>query len=115
MNAKSTDKAAKNEQRWDFPDRVSLRPLPYPYRALLSICSDPDETPDAATYFEIMRFLNTDEETGMGTGANLEVGNTIYFSMPHGQFAYFNTDEDGVNVLYRRKDGNYGLIIPEVD
>ncbi len=33
----------------------------------------------------------------------------------HDFFVFFNVDEDGVNVLYRRKDGNYGLLIPELD
>jgi putative sigma-54 modulation protein len=33
----------------------------------------------------------------------------------HDFFVFFNADEDGVNVLYRRKDGNYGLLIPELD
>ena len=32
-----------------------LRRFPYPYRAALAICSDLDETPDAATYFELLR------------------------------------------------------------
>lgn len=61
--------------------------------ALLAICSDLDETPDADTYFELMRFLNTTGETRMGPGVGLEVGNTIYFDMAPGQFSYWNTDE----------------------
>jgi hypothetical protein len=60
---------------------------------MLAICSDLDETPDAETYFELMRFLNTTDETSMGTGVGLEVGNTIYFDMPPGQFSYWNTTE----------------------
>lgn len=60
---------------------------------MLAICSDLDETPDAETYFELMRFLNTSEETSMGTGVGLEVGNTIYFDMPPGHFSYWNTTE----------------------
>lgn len=74
---------------------VSLRPIPYPYRAMLAICSDLDETPDRHVYGEIMRFLNTTKETAMGPGTGLEVGNTIYFDMPPGQFSYWNTDEAG--------------------
>ena len=61
--------------------------------ALLAICSDLDETPDAETYFELMRFLNTTEETTMGPGVGLEVGNTIYFDMAPGQFSYWNATE----------------------
>jgi len=74
---------------------VQLRPVPYPYRAMLAICSDLDETLDRHTYWEIMRFLNTTETTAMGPGVGLEVGNSIYFDMPPGQFAYWNTDDTG--------------------
>jgi len=74
---------------------VQLRPVPYPYKAMLAICSDLDETPNRHTYWEIMRFLNTTEETAMGPGAGLEVGNSIYFDMPQEQFAYWNTDDAG--------------------
>ena len=73
----------------------ALRAAPYPYRALLAICSDLDETPDARVYAEIARFLNTRAATAMGPGVGLEVGNTLYFDMPPGQFAYWNTDDAG--------------------
>ena len=33
----------------------------------------------------------------------------------HDFFVFFNGDEGGINVLYRRKDGNYGLLQPELD
>jgi len=72
-----------------------LRPVPYPYRAMLAICSDLDETADRRVYLEIMRFLNTTETTAMGPGVGLEVGNSIYFDMPPEQFAYWNTDDAG--------------------
>ncbi len=74
---------------------VQLRRFPFPYRAMLSICSDLDETPDASVYWEQMRFLNTRQTTAMGEGVGLEVGNSIYFYMPPGQFAYWGTDEFG--------------------
>ncbi|MFC1793709.1 hypothetical protein ACFL3Q_09010, partial [Planctomycetota bacterium] len=74
---------------------VQLRSFPYPYRAMLAICSDLDETPDRRVYWEIMQFLNTTEETAMGPGMGLEVGNSIYFDMPPDQFAYWNTDDVG--------------------
>ena len=76
---------------WD----VELRGFPYPFRAMLAICSDLDETPDRHVYWEIMRFLNTTEDTAMGPGVGLEVGNTVYFDMPPDQFAYWNTDDAG--------------------
>ncbi|MBV5329216.1 MAG: hypothetical protein JZU65_16605 [Chlorobium sp.] len=74
---------------------VTIRPYPYPYEAMLAICSDLDETPDKKTYLETMRFLNTNEETAIGRGVGLEVGNTIYFDMPPNQFSYWNTDDLG--------------------
>jgi hypothetical protein len=76
-------------------EAARLRPLPHPYRAMLAICSDLDETPDAHVYFETARYLNTADETVMGPGLGLEVGNTIYFDMPPSQFAYWNTDDRG--------------------
>jgi hypothetical protein len=74
---------------------VKLRAMPYPYRAMLAICSDLDETPNKNTYLEIMQFLNTTKDTAMGPGVGLEVGNSIYFDMPPEQFAYWNTDDAG--------------------
>ncbi|MCU0917487.1 MAG: hypothetical protein MUC88_23415, partial [Planctomycetes bacterium] len=78
---------------------VQLRPFPYPYRAMLAICSDLDETPDRHVYWEIMRFLNTTQTTPMGPGVGLEVGNSIYFDMPPDQFAYWNTDDAGRHMV----------------
>ena len=83
---------AKNSQ---IPELVRLRPMPHPFRAMLAICSDLDETPDRRVYWEIMRFLNTTEETAIGQGVGLEVGNSIYFDMPPEQFAYWSTDDAG--------------------
>lgn len=75
-----------------------------PHRPVFAICSDLDETPDADTYFELMRFLNTTEETRMGRGVGLEVGNTIYFDMAPGQFSYWNcgdADRERIRALIR--------------
>lgn len=71
------------------------RRFPFPHRALLAICSDLDETPDRDVYWNIVRYLNGTEDTSMGKGLGLEVGNTIYFDMPADQFAYWNTDDAG--------------------
>lgn len=79
----------------EFSHGVALRRIPYPYQAMLAICSDLDETPDTETYLETMRYLNTNEETKIGQGVGLEVGNTIYFDMPSDQFSYWNTDDEG--------------------
>ena len=75
------------------PESIEIRRIPYPYRAMLAVCSDLDDTPDGGIYRETMRFLNTTEETSMGPGVHLEVGNSIYFDAPRGQFSYWNTDE----------------------
>ena len=32
----------------------------------------------------------------------------------HDFFMFFNIDQNGVNVVYRRKDGKYGLLSPEI-
>ena len=74
---------------------VSLRRFPYPFRAMLAVCSDLDETPNRHVYWETLRFLNTEESTTMGVGVGLEVGNSIYFDMPADQFSYWNTDDAG--------------------
>ncbi|MBI5383783.1 MAG: hypothetical protein HZA90_03760 [Verrucomicrobia bacterium] len=74
---------------------AALRRFPWPYQAMLAICSDLDETPDWRVYWEQMRFLNTRQMTSMGEGVGLEVGNSIYFDISPGQFAYWNTDDAG--------------------
>jgi hypothetical protein len=74
---------------------VALAKYPHPYRAMMTICSDLDETPDRTTYLEIARFLNTTETTVMGPGVGLELGNSIFFLMPGNQFSYFGTDDAG--------------------
>jgi hypothetical protein len=74
--------------------QASSGQLPHPYAAAIAICSDLDETPDAETYFELMRFLNTTEETSMGPGVGLEIGNSIYFDMPPGHLSYWNASQE---------------------
>jgi len=32
----------------------------------------------------------------------------------HDFFVFFNAEEDQINVLYRRKDGDYGLLQPDL-
>lgn len=66
---------------------------PSPSLATLAICSDLDGTPDSATYFELMRFLNTTQETTMGPGVGLEIGNSIHFDVPPDELSYWNASE----------------------
>lgn len=74
---------------------VYIRRLPYPFRAMLAICSDLDGTPEGHVYFTMMKYLNTTEETLFGPGVGLEIGNTIYFDVSPPQFCYWNTNEAG--------------------
>jgi hypothetical protein len=73
---------------------VAVRRFPFPYRAMLAICSDLDLTPTAAAYLESMRYLNTTSNTGCGAGVGLEIGNSIYFDMPPGHVSYWNVDDE---------------------
>ena len=81
------------------PLEVAPRPLPYPYQAMVAICSDVDATPDWRVYLETMRYLNTSGPTALGPGLGLEVGNSITFDMPPQEFAYWNTDDCGRHVV----------------
>jgi hypothetical protein len=72
---------------------ISLLAAPYPYRSMLAICSDLDETESSDVYFNTMEYLNTSGQTQFGKGVGLETGNSLYFYMPGDQFAYWNTDD----------------------
>lgn len=85
----------KPRKKSDSTEEVQLRPLPYPYRGMLAICSDLDGTPDRRAYWEIVRFLNTQETTPMGSGVGLEVGNSIHFAAKPQRFSYWDTDDAG--------------------
>jgi S-adenosylmethionine:tRNA-ribosyltransferase-isomerase (queuine synthetase) len=74
---------------------------------MLAICSDLDETPNKDIYFETARYLNTTEETALGKGVGLEVGNTIYFDMPEHNFSYTNTDDDGRHKIHQLIDSGH--------
>lgn len=76
-----------------------LRTFPHPYRCAFTICSDLDETPDRDAYWEIVKFLNGRGNTAMGPGLGLEIGNTVYFDMAPGAFAYWTTDDRGRAML----------------
>ncbi len=90
---------------------MKLRPYPYPYEAMLAICSDLDETPNGDVYFECAKYLNTDEHTRFGPGLNLEVGNTLYFGMPEGEFSFYNaSDEEKSKLIELIKSGHIDCI-----
>lgn len=69
--------------------QISLRPFPYPYRAALAVCSDIDLTKTVDEFLEIQRFLNTKQQTSMGEGVGLEIGNSFYFYDDDGEVSYF--------------------------
>ena len=54
-----------------------VRSIPYPYRAMMAICSDLDETPDRGVYWEIMQFLTSLEEN-----SPIEVEEAMAASVP---------------------------------
>ena len=74
---------------------ATLRDVPHRYEAMLALCSDLDATPDARVYGETLHYLNGTSDTALGPGLGLEVGHSIYFDMPPHEFAYWNTDDGG--------------------
>ncbi|MFC2071729.1 hypothetical protein ACFLUU_03295 [Chloroflexota bacterium] len=56
---------------------ISLRKFPYPYKAALAISSDVDDLV-FEDLLEIHRFLNTRQQTTMGPGLGLEIGDTFW-------------------------------------
>ena len=72
---------------------LSLRPWPWPYRAALSVCSDVDGT-SPADFEAIHTFLNTDRQTPMGRGLQLNLADSCwFFQHPDAgdrAFAYFD-------------------------
>ena len=74
----------------DHVNSISICKNPYPYKAMLAICSDLDETRSAEIYFNTSMYLNSTGQTPFGKGVGLEVGNTMYFDMAPGEFCYWN-------------------------
>jgi hypothetical protein len=99
MSVEIINEAQRSTGRLRLSTKIALRPFPYPYRAMLAICSDLDGTPDRRQYWQQLQFLNTRATTSMGEGLGLEVGNTIYFDMPPDEFAYWNTDDAGREMI----------------
>ena len=74
---------------------LALRSVPFPYSAMLAICSDLDETASLDCYLQSSKFLNTEATTRFGKGVGLETGNTMYFHMPEGELSYWGTTDEG--------------------
>jgi len=79
---------------------VALRKFPYPYKAAMTICSDIDGTTTKEEFLEIQRFLNTKEETSMGEGVGLEIGNSfVMYAPPTCAFSYFSGNPGNMQVI----------------
>lgn len=58
---------------------VEVRPrkFPYPFQAMLAVCSDTDRT-TIERFRNIHRFLNTEAETPLGRGVGLDVADSVW-------------------------------------
>ncbi len=87
------------EKLYNTHDIVGLRKFPYPYKAALSIANDIDNTSTFDEFLKIQEFLNTKNETSMGQGVGLEIGNSFFMldSVIRNDFSYFSrTPQDKV-------------------
>lgn len=57
--------------------KIALRNHPYPYKASLTLCNDLDGFA-FESFIEFHRFLNTGANTSLGTGLNLEIGDSFW-------------------------------------
>lgn len=70
---------------------MTIRKLPFPYKAALAISNDVDNTPSLKVYIDLMNYLNGNFDTPFGRGLSLEVGNSFWFFNNTGseQLSYF--------------------------
>lgn len=83
------NRRAGNSGRSGADETVALRRYPYPYRAAAVICSDIDSTRTVERFLAIQQFLNTNEETPMGPGLGLEIGNSFFPFPEDDTFGFF--------------------------
>ncbi len=89
-------------------DGVALRKFPYPYRAAMTISSDIDGTTTKEEFLEIQKFLNTREETSMGKGVGLDIGNSfVMYAPPTCAFSYFSGNPGNAQIIRRFIDSGY--------
>lgn len=80
--------------------KVALRKFPYPYKAAMTLCSDIDGTTTKEEFLEIQKFLNTKEETTMGQGVGLEIGNSfMMYAPPTCAFSYFSGNPGNARII----------------
>ena len=74
---------------------ISLRRWPYPYQAAFTICSDIDGC-NWTDFLNIHEYLNTHNETTLGPGLGLEIGDSFWFydqpNTPDTAFSIFEHD-----------------------
>lgn len=73
-------------------EQIKLRKFPYPYHAALAICSDIDGT-SLDNFISIHKFLNTNQDTEMGEGLGLSIGDSFWMydrpNLTNSAFSYF--------------------------
>lgn len=68
----------------------NIRPLPAPYRGVVSVSNDCDLA-DFGVFDTLMSFLNTNQETPLGRGLGLNVSSSMFFyEKQAGRVSYFN-------------------------
>ena len=87
-------------QAYNAKGEVALRKFPYPYKAAMTICSDIDGTTTKEEFLEIQKFLNTKDQTSMGEGVGLEIGNSfMMYAPPTCAFSYFSGNPGNAQVI----------------
>ncbi len=80
-------------------DDPNIRRFPYPYQAALTLNSDIDGTDTRSEFLTIQEYINTRNETPLGPGLGLEIGNSIFPRAPYGRFALFSDDPRDFQVI----------------
>ena len=89
-------------------DRVALRKFPYPYKAAMTISSDIDGTTTKEEFLEIQKFINTKDETSMGEGVGIEIGNSFVMYAPVTcAFSYFSGSPGNGQIIRKFIESGY--------
>lgn len=75
-----------------------LRKFPYPYSAMLAICSDIDDT-TLEEFKAYHKFLNTKEQTPYGEGLGLDIGDSMWMYMADNVNCKVDTQGNGVEKI----------------
>lgn len=80
VNNNVPENKINNIQKPQTVEDIKLRKFPYPYSAMLALCSDIDDATldNFKTYHQ---FLNTKENTAYGQGLGLDVGDSMWLYM----------------------------------